>query len=133
MASITSDSYLAILFRFAVIPMTLFAGVFFPVESLPADQLEAGLTVVVGAGSVAAAPDFELFLILIHRAHGDGSGKAGPGVKPTPPGDQSLPIAVCGLRGSMRTAVAPLMPGKRGHRPATRARRLAERSALSCS
>ncbi|WFE30547.1 ABC transporter permease [Solwaraspora sp. WMMD791] len=35
-ASITSDSYLAILFRFAVIPMTLFAGVFFPVESLPA-------------------------------------------------------------------------------------------------
>jgi lipooligosaccharide transport system permease protein len=35
-ATITSDSYLAILFRFAVIPMTLFAGVFFPVESLPA-------------------------------------------------------------------------------------------------
>ncbi len=30
-----SDSYLALLFRFAVIPMTLFAGVFFPVESLP--------------------------------------------------------------------------------------------------
>ncbi|MFC6021749.1 ABC transporter permease [Plantactinospora solaniradicis] len=35
-ASIRSDSYLAMLFRFAVIPMTLFAGVFFPVESLPA-------------------------------------------------------------------------------------------------
>ncbi|MFY1637046.1 ABC transporter permease [Solwaraspora sp. WMMB335] len=35
-ATITSDSYLAVLFRFAVIPMTLFAGVFFPVESLPA-------------------------------------------------------------------------------------------------
>ncbi|SDZ25397.1 lipooligosaccharide transport system permease protein [Micromonospora pattaloongensis] len=34
-ASITSDSYLALLFRVAVIPMTLFAGVFFPVESLP--------------------------------------------------------------------------------------------------
>ncbi|WP_326552489.1 ABC transporter permease [Micromonospora sp. NBC_01813] len=34
-ATVTSDSYLAILFRFAVIPMTLFAGVFFPVESLP--------------------------------------------------------------------------------------------------
>lgn len=34
-SSVPSDSYLALLFRFAVIPMTLFAGVFFPVESLP--------------------------------------------------------------------------------------------------
>jgi lipooligosaccharide transport system permease protein len=34
-AAVPSDSYLAMLFRFAVIPMTLFAGVFFPVESLP--------------------------------------------------------------------------------------------------
>ena len=34
-ATITSDSYLAILMRFAVLPMTLFSGVFFPVESLP--------------------------------------------------------------------------------------------------
>ncbi|MCI4062099.1 ABC transporter permease [Micromonospora sp. R77] len=34
-AWVPSDSYLALLFRFAVIPMTLFAGVFFPVESLP--------------------------------------------------------------------------------------------------
>lgn len=34
-ASVSSDSWLAMLFRFAVIPMTLFAGVFFPVESLP--------------------------------------------------------------------------------------------------
>lgn len=34
-ASISSDSYLALLFRFGVIPMTLFAGVFFPVEALP--------------------------------------------------------------------------------------------------
>jgi lipooligosaccharide transport system permease protein len=34
-ASVKSDSYLALLYRFAVIPMTLFAGVFFPVESLP--------------------------------------------------------------------------------------------------
>lgn len=34
-ASISSDNYLSILFRFGVIPMTLFAGVFFPVESLP--------------------------------------------------------------------------------------------------
>lgn len=32
---IKSDSYLALLFCFAVIPMTLFAGVFFPVELLP--------------------------------------------------------------------------------------------------
>ena len=31
----SSDSYLAMLCRFAVIPMTLFAGVFFPVASLP--------------------------------------------------------------------------------------------------
>ncbi|MGN9809010.1 ABC transporter permease [Micromonospora sp. BQ11] len=34
-AMVDSDSWLAMLFRFAVIPMTLFAGVFFPVESLP--------------------------------------------------------------------------------------------------
>ncbi|WP_213455111.1 ABC transporter permease [Rhizomonospora bruguierae] len=34
-ASVPSDNYLAMLFRFAVIPMSLFAGVFFPVESLP--------------------------------------------------------------------------------------------------
>ncbi|MBM2621787.1 ABC transporter permease [Actinoplanes sp. LDG1-06] len=34
-ASITSDSYLIILMRFAVLPMSLFSGVFFPVESLP--------------------------------------------------------------------------------------------------
>ncbi|MGK5742209.1 ABC transporter permease [Micromonospora sp. URMC 103] len=34
-AAVDSDSWLAMLFRFAVIPMTLFAGVFFPVESLP--------------------------------------------------------------------------------------------------
>ncbi|MFC0504022.1 ABC transporter permease [Micromonospora costi] len=34
-AAVSSDSWLAMLFRFAVIPMTLFAGVFFPVESLP--------------------------------------------------------------------------------------------------
>jgi lipooligosaccharide transport system permease protein len=34
-ASISSDSYLALLFRFAVLPMSLFAGVFFPVDSMP--------------------------------------------------------------------------------------------------
>jgi lipooligosaccharide transport system permease protein len=34
-ATITSDSYLAILFRVGMIPMSLFSGVFFPVESLP--------------------------------------------------------------------------------------------------
>ena len=34
-ASVTSDSYLAILLRLAVLPMSLFSGVFFPVESLP--------------------------------------------------------------------------------------------------
>ncbi|MFI5895450.1 ABC transporter permease [Actinoplanes sp. NPDC051513] len=32
---VTSDSYLAILLRFAVLPMSLFSGVFFPIESLP--------------------------------------------------------------------------------------------------
>jgi lipooligosaccharide transport system permease protein len=35
-ASIKSDSFLALLYRFAVIPMSLFSGVFFPVGSLPA-------------------------------------------------------------------------------------------------
>lgn len=34
-ASVTSDSYLAILIRFGVIPMSLFSGTFFPIESLP--------------------------------------------------------------------------------------------------
>jgi lipooligosaccharide transport system permease protein len=34
-ATVRSDSYLAILMRFAVLPMSLFSGVFFPVESLP--------------------------------------------------------------------------------------------------
>jgi lipooligosaccharide transport system permease protein len=34
-ASISSDNMFAILFRFAVIPMTLFAGVFFPVDEMP--------------------------------------------------------------------------------------------------
>ena len=34
-ASVSSDSYLIILMRFAVLPMSLFSGVFFPVESLP--------------------------------------------------------------------------------------------------
>jgi lipooligosaccharide transport system permease protein len=35
-ASVSSDNYLALLFRFGVIPMSLFSGVFFPIESLPA-------------------------------------------------------------------------------------------------
>ena len=35
-ASIHSDSYLAILFRLGMLPMSLFSGVFFPIESLPA-------------------------------------------------------------------------------------------------
>ncbi|MBP2703892.1 ABC transporter permease [Microbispora sp. RL4-1S] len=34
-ASIDHDSYFALLFRFVLIPSTLFAGVFFPVEQLP--------------------------------------------------------------------------------------------------
>ncbi|GAA4961696.1 ABC transporter permease [Actinoplanes utahensis] len=34
-ASVTSDMFLAVLFRFVVLPMSLFSGVFFPIESLP--------------------------------------------------------------------------------------------------
>ncbi|MFC4061314.1 ABC transporter permease [Planomonospora corallina] len=34
-ASVEHDSYFALLFRFVMIPSTLFAGVFFPVEQLP--------------------------------------------------------------------------------------------------
>ncbi|MDT4989854.1 MAG: lipooligosaccharide transport system permease protein, partial [Micromonosporaceae bacterium] len=34
-ATITTDGMFPVLFRFAVVPMTLFAGVFFPVDSLP--------------------------------------------------------------------------------------------------
>lgn len=35
-ASVDSDNLMAILFRFALLPMMLFSGVFFPVEQLPA-------------------------------------------------------------------------------------------------
>lgn len=35
-AAVDSDSYFALLFRFAMVPSSLFAGVFFPVERLPA-------------------------------------------------------------------------------------------------
>jgi lipooligosaccharide transport system permease protein len=34
-ASVSSDSYLAILFRVGLIPMSLFSGVFFPIGALP--------------------------------------------------------------------------------------------------
>jgi lipooligosaccharide transport system permease protein len=34
-AAVQHDGYLALLFRFAVIPMSLFSGAFFPVESMP--------------------------------------------------------------------------------------------------
>ncbi len=34
-ATATNDGTFAVVFRFAVIPMTLFAGVFFPVQGLP--------------------------------------------------------------------------------------------------
>jgi lipooligosaccharide transport system permease protein len=34
-ATVRSDSYLAILYRLGIVPMSLFSGVFFPVESLP--------------------------------------------------------------------------------------------------
>jgi lipooligosaccharide transport system permease protein len=34
-ASITNDGMFVVLFRFGIIPMTLFAGVFFPVDALP--------------------------------------------------------------------------------------------------
>jgi lipooligosaccharide transport system permease protein len=34
-ATVDSDGMFAVVFRFAVIPMTLFAGVFFPVQSMP--------------------------------------------------------------------------------------------------
>jgi lipooligosaccharide transport system permease protein len=35
-ATIRTDSYLALLMRFVLVPMSLFSGVFFPVEALPA-------------------------------------------------------------------------------------------------
>jgi lipooligosaccharide transport system permease protein len=35
-ASVSSDSFLALLMRFVLVPMSLFSGVFFPVEALPA-------------------------------------------------------------------------------------------------
>ena len=34
-ASVKSDNMFALMYRFAIIPMTLFAGVFFPVSSMP--------------------------------------------------------------------------------------------------
>src|SRR5690606_2945782 len=35
-ATVDSDNLLAVMFRFALLPMMLFSGVFFPVEQLPA-------------------------------------------------------------------------------------------------
>ena len=42
-AGLENDSYFSLLFRFVVIPSTLFAGVFFPVEQLPVVGAAAGL------------------------------------------------------------------------------------------
>jgi lipooligosaccharide transport system permease protein len=66
-ASITSDSYLAMLLRFGVIPMTLFAGVFFPIASLPvalrwlayASPLWHGVD-LCRAATLGVAPDWSI-------------------------------------------------------------------------
>ncbi|HEX7744471.1 MAG TPA: ABC transporter permease [Micromonosporaceae bacterium] len=66
-SSIPSDSYLALLFRFAVIPMTLFAGVFFPVNEMPvalrwlayASPLWHGVDLCRSA-TLGAAPDWSM-------------------------------------------------------------------------
>lgn len=75
-ASVRSDSYLAILFRFAVLPMSLFSGVFFPIASLPeplrwlayALPLWHGVDLTraatLGLGFGAAAPWHVLYLLV---------------------------------------------------------------------
>lgn len=66
-ASIHSDKFFAVLYRFAVIPMTLFSGVFFPVQNLPVvarwlaylsplwHGVELCRGATLGVGSLAAA------------------------------------------------------------------------------
>ncbi len=66
-ASVTTDSYLVVLVRLVVIPMSLFAGVFFPVGSLPlvlrwlayASPLWHGVD-LCRAATLGTAPDWSI-------------------------------------------------------------------------
>jgi lipooligosaccharide transport system permease protein len=49
-ASVSRDSYLVILFRFALLPMSLFSGVFFPIDALPAPLAWAAYTLPLWHG-----------------------------------------------------------------------------------
>ncbi|GAA4713068.1 ABC transporter permease [Phytohabitans rumicis] len=82
-SSVRSDSYLALLFRFAVIPMSLFAGVFFPVESLPvglrwlayASPLWHGVD-LSRAATLGVAPDWSAAGHVLYLALWAGAGYA---------------------------------------------------------
>jgi lipooligosaccharide transport system permease protein len=70
-ATIENDSYFALLFRFVVIPSSLFAGVFFPVEQLPtAARLVAYLSPLYHgvdlcrAATLGRAPTFPIWVQL---------------------------------------------------------------------
>ncbi len=74
-ASISTDSYLALLIRFALVPMSLFSGVFFPVESLPAvlRWLAYALPLWHGvdlsrAATLGASPDWSVTGHLVYLA-----------------------------------------------------------------
>lgn len=80
-SSVDSDSYLALLFRFALLPMSLFAGVFFPVESLPvglrwlayATPLWHGVD-LCRAATLGVAPDWSVTGHLLYLAAWAGAG-----------------------------------------------------------
>ena len=129
--TIENDSYFALLFRFVVIPSTLFAGVFFPVDAAAGAAAAAGLRARrCGTGSSCAARP---------RSASRRPGRS-PRTWPTCwPGPGSgcllaparLPPTARGLRGlTMVTTyavarVAPRQPalarpGRRGHQPQRR-------------
>ncbi|HEX6968583.1 MAG TPA: ABC transporter permease [Micromonosporaceae bacterium] len=82
-ASVTNDNALSLLYRFAVIPMTLFAGVFFPVESLPValrwlaylSPLWHGVD-LCRAATLGVAPEWSALGHLLYLAAWSGGGLA---------------------------------------------------------
>jgi len=75
-ASIDTDSYIPLLMRFVLIPMSLFAGVFFPVESMPLVMrwfayllplwhgVEVCRAATFGTGSLAVVAGHLLYLVV---------------------------------------------------------------------
>ncbi|GAB7047733.1 ABC transporter permease [Catenuloplanes indicus] len=81
--SVPGEVWLSVLFRFAIVPMTLFAGVFFPVEAMPvalrwlayATPLWHAVD-LCRAATLGRAPDFSLTGHLLYLALWAGAGLA---------------------------------------------------------